>query len=278
MSRQSPSKTIDVDATPRTSFGLAEEHASVTSSWHTHARHQVLYASRGAMMLEVDGRRWLLPPQRAAFLAAGARHRASSERGVSLRAVYLAPGLVPPGVATCSVFAVTPLAREMILEATRWGPADPEAPPAREATRTAFFAALAGLVIEWIEAERPYSLPVPRTAELERATDWIDAHLEDATVEGAARAARVSVRTLSRRFEEELAMPFRTYVQSARMMRAMEILARPGATVSGAAVAVGFASLGAFTTAFTERCGETPSAYRARVAGSGSRNAGRASA
>ena len=53
--------------------------------------------------------------------------------------------------------------------------------------------------------------------------------------------------------------------RAARMMRAMELLAEPRASVSATAYAVGFASLGAFTTAFTERCGETPSAYRARI-------------
>jgi AraC-like DNA-binding protein len=50
-------------------------------------------------------------------------------------------------------------------------------------------------------------------------------------------------------------------------MRAMERLSKPGASVTTVAYEVGFQSLGAFTTAFTERCGETPSAYRSRVNG-----------
>jgi AraC-like DNA-binding protein len=49
------------------------------------------------------------------------------------------------------------------------------------------------------------------------------------------------------------------------MMRAMELLAKPRASVSATAYAVGFQSASAFATAFTERCGETPSEYRARI-------------
>ena len=111
----------------------------------------------------------------------------------------------------------------------------------------------------------PFYLPEAKTPELARAMAWIGEHLEDATIEGAAEAAHVSVRTLSRRFDEEAREGFRSYLQSARMMRAMELLAAPRASVSAVAYAVGFRSLGAFTTAFTERTGETPSAYRTRV-------------
>ena len=115
---------------------------------------------------------------------------------------------------------------------------------------------------EWVTAERPYYLPAAKTEALARALRWIDAHLADANVEGAAAAAHLAVRTLSRRFEEETGTTFRAYLQAARMMRAMELLSKPGASVTTAAYDVGFKSLGAFTTAFTERCGETPSAYR----------------
>lgn len=258
---------VDVDAAPSEAFGLADTLGPFTSEPHAHAKHQILYAARGTMTLSAAGRRWTLPPERAAWIAAGTSHVAASATGVELRTVYLAPSLAPAWATEATVFAVTPLAREMILHAMRWGPTDatPEATPS-EATRTSFFRALAGLAREWAQAERPYYLPEAKTPELGRAMEWTRAHLEDATVEGAAAAAHVSVRTLSRRFEDEAQTSFRSYLQAARMMRAMELLAAPRASVTEVAFAVGFRSLGAFTTAFTERCGETPSDYRARVA------------
>jgi AraC-like DNA-binding protein/mannose-6-phosphate isomerase-like protein (cupin superfamily) len=255
---------VDVERAARASFGLAENQAAVSTDWHRHARHQVLFAAQGSMSLEVEGQRWLLPPQRAAFIAAQTRHRTRSSHGVLLRTVYLDPGSIAPPLIDCRVFVVTPLARAMFLEACRFGAEDAPGTAPDEALRSAFFTTLAYLVREWLTAEQPYALPTARTPELARALRWIDEHLADASMAGAARAAWVAERTLARRFEDETHMTFRSYLQAARMMRAMELLAVPGSSITDTAFAVGFASLPAFTTAFTQRCGETPSAYRSR--------------
>lgn len=257
---------VDVDATADEGFGLDEEHPPFSSRWHAHTKHQILFAAQGTLTLATEERRWTLPPERAAWIHAGTRHMAESKTGVSLRTVYLAPELTSEAPLSACVFAVTPLAREMLLHAMRWGPRAPVA--ASNATRDAFFRALAGLAAEWVTAERPYYLPAAKTEALARALRWIDGHLVDANVEGAAAAAHLAVRTLARRFEEETGTTFRAYLQAARMMRAMELLSKPGASVTTVAYDVGFKSLGAFTTAFTERCGETPSTYRSRVSGS----------
>lgn len=262
---------IDVDRVSAPGFGLAEDYAPFTGDWHAHDRHQILFAARGTLLLTTGDQRWTLPPERAAWIAKGVRHRTDSTTGVELRTVYLAPKLVSAAPKTVRVFAVTPLAREMLLYAMRWseagtrayaGVADKDVADGEVAEL--YFRTLGALATEWIADERPYFLPVAKSAALARATAWIDASLGDATVERAAAAAKVSVRTLSRRFEEEMQTSFRAYLQGARMMRAMELLLERDASVSATAHAVGFQSLGAFTTAFTERCGETPSAYRAR--------------
>jgi AraC-like DNA-binding protein len=51
------------------------------------------------------------------------------------------------------------------------------------------------------------------------------------------------------------------------MLRAMALLAAPGQSVQETSTAVGFDSLSSFTRAFTQFCGETPSAYRKKVGG-----------
>ncbi|MBX3231787.1 MAG: helix-turn-helix transcriptional regulator [Labilithrix sp.] len=278
---------IDVDRAAAPAFGIAEDYEPFRGDWHQHDRHQLLFAARGTLVLTTEDRRWTLPPERAAWIARKVRHRVESSTGCALRTVYIAAALVKRSPPRCRVFAVTPLAREMLLYAMRWGPTgrgsppDPTGPQKRPRKRSdpsapqgpdvdqdladTYFHALGALASEWIADERPYFLPVAKSAATARATAWIDEHLDEATVERAAAAAKVSVRTLSRRFEDELQTSYRSYLQSARMMRAMELLARPDASVSSTAHAVGFSSLGAFTTAFTERCGETPSAYRKRV-------------
>lgn len=253
---------IDVDAAATPAFGLAEDYEPFQGDWHAHDRHQILFAAKGTMVLTTEEQRWILPPERAAWIGRRVRHRAESTTGIDLRTVYLASSLVGRDAPkTVSVFGVTPLAREMLLYAMRWGSHD------REYTTLAetYFRALGALAREWMADERPYFLPVAKSSALIKATSFIEANLANATVERTAAAAKLSVRTLSRRFEDEMhGTSFRAYLQSARMMRAMELLARRDASVSSTAHAVGFSSLGAFTTAFTERCGETPSAYRAR--------------
>jgi AraC-like DNA-binding protein len=55
-------------------------------------------------------------------------------------------------------------------------------------------------------------------------------------------------------------------VLESRLLRAMAALAEPGPTVLDVAVSVGFDSVSAFTRAFRSYTGETPTAYRRRVA------------
>ena len=77
----------------------------------------------------------------------------------------------------------------------------------------------------------------------------------------------VSERTLRRLFADTLGLSWRTYLLHARMLRAMALLAAPGQSVQETSTAVGFDSVSSFTRAFAQFCGETPSAYRKRVAG-----------
>jgi AraC-like DNA-binding protein len=235
------------------------------SAEHEHKKHQVLFCASGTMQVSSAGKTVLLPPQRAAWIPAGTPHTVASATGIALRTVYIARNKVPRGLPPqCTVFAVTPLAKEMFVFAMRWGPGG-HARPTHDRARDAFFGALVALLPEWTAAAQPYFLPTAQSPEVQRALDWVRAHLVDATVQSAAKAAGMSVRTLCRHMDQELGATFRSYLQAARMMRAMELLSDAKMPVTRVAFEVGFQSVGAFTTAFCQRCGETPSAFRARL-------------
>ncbi|MCY1077947.1 AraC family transcriptional regulator [Archangium lansingense] len=259
-----PKPLVDVDAVEAPAFCLADELLPFTSAWHSHRKHQLLYSSQGVIHLEVEREQWLLPPQRAAWLRSGTRHRIRVSQPVSLRTVYLEPKLVRvPPEGECRVFTIEPLAREMLLYSTRWGP---ERPP-RDALADGFFGTLALLLSEWASGAQEWRLPRARTPELERAMAFTLNHLgEPISFEDAARAARLSGRTLSRRFEEEAQTTWRRFLHDARMLRAMELLAEEGARVTQTAYAVGFESLASFTHAFHAFTGERPRDFRQRVA------------
>ena len=258
-----PTPLIDVDAVQVTAFGLADLLHPLhrgPSAWHAHAKHQLLYAESGTLHLQTAQGQWLLPPQRAAWIGAGIRHRVRPLSAVALRTVYVAPQWITGPDGLC-VFAVTPVLREMILYAMRWGPDR----PAKDATAEALFAALGLLSAEAAADRAPFCLPAPRSPELCRGVRHMLSHLgEPLEIGETARRAGLSLRTLARRFDAELEMSWRDFLHNARMLKAMELLVRNDATVTDTALAVGFESMGAFTRAFTRFAGESPRDFRKR--------------
>lgn len=249
---------LDVDAVAAPAFGLEDAYGPLVTPWHAHRKHQLLYAAEGTLKLEVEGSQWLMPPQRAAWIGAGVRHRVHALGAVALRTVYLAPPVAGAPEDACVVFAAEPLCREMILYAMRWAPGRADGERAR-----VFFAALGALAGLWAEARVPFRLPTAKSPELARAMAYaIDEIGREATIEGAAKRAGLSVRTLARRFAGEAQTTWRQFLHQARMMRAMELLGEPGARVTDTAFAVGFESLAAFTRAFEEFTGLLPKDFR----------------
>jgi transcriptional regulator GlxA family with amidase domain len=242
-------------------WGVAEDLGPFDSGWSRSAVNKVIYASSGVLHLQVGDARWLLPPQRAAWIRAGTEHRITAAEPVSLRTVHVASTLVEHAEEV-SVFEVNGLAREMMLSSVRWG--DERDPADRQAN--AFFVAFAALLSEWIDQPRRFRLPNAQSPELQKAMQHALQHLqEEPSIEDAARLAGVSPRTLARRFRDEAGTTWREFLHNARMMRAMELLADRQRSVTDTAYAVGFNSLGAFTRAFVDFTGERPRDYHKRV-------------
>lgn len=254
---------IDIDAVLPAAFGLADDLSPFQSDWHSHSRHQIVYALRGVLHLHVAGGDWLLPPHRAAIVSAGTRHRVVADRPVALRTLYIAADLAPPVSWDCRVFSVAVLAKELFLYALRFGhDSNPDEPLLRP-----YFQTVIGLAIEWSERGLlPYHLPTPQSAELRRATNLIQRQLgQPISVPALARAAAMSERTLHRRFLHELGMAPHAYLHTARMLAALDRLADPQVPITTIALDVGFATPSAFSRAFSAFAFETPRDYRQRV-------------
>jgi len=254
------SERIDLDAAPAASFvHAARLPAGTDTAWHAHARHQLLFAGAGVMHLETDAGQWLLPPQQAAWISGGARHRVRVRADADLCTAYLEPAL-GHDLPALAVFAVPPVVRAMLEHAVRWGPRHRHRPDADR-----FFAVLADLCRDAAARGRPWFLPAARSPELARATAHILARLaEPLTLAAVARAARVSPRTLARRFAAETHMSCAAFIRAARLLRAMAELSTGTASVTEVGLAVGFAGVAAFSRAFTAFVGEPPSSYRRR--------------
>lgn len=83
-------------------------------------------------------------------------------------------------------------------------------------------------------------------------------------VEALARGAHMSAGHLSRQFRLAYGEAPYSYLMTRRVERAMALLRRGDLSVTDVCFAVGFSSLGTFSTRFTELVGVSPRAYRRR--------------
>jgi AraC-like DNA-binding protein len=103
---------------------------------------------------------------------------------------------------------------------------------------------------------------------LRRVRDRIDReYAQPLDVEALARGVNISAGHLSRQFKLAYGEPPYAYLMTRRIERAMALLRRGDLSVTDVCFAVGCASLGTFSTRFTELVGVPPSVYRRQVAG-----------
>ncbi|MGW2784716.1 helix-turn-helix transcriptional regulator [Streptomyces populi] len=104
-------------------------------------------------------------------------------------------------------------------------------------------------------------------ARLRRVRDRIDReYAQPLDVEALARDVNVSAGHLSRQFRAAYGESPYAYLMTRRIERATALLRRGDVSVTEVCFAVGCASLGTFTTRFTELVGMPPGAFRRQTA------------
>ena len=210
----------------------------------------------GVQLLGVSGR-WTLPSGHMVFIPAERSYRLAANGPVHLTLVKFTGAETVWHHTGCWATAMSPLAVEMCQFAHRWGP--DRDPTDRLASR--FFDTMGQLFAVWFDNKRKMWTPFGNAPDLERAIAFARDHIETASIADTAVAAGMSERTLRRRFQDELGISWREFINEIRMTEAMRLLGRGESSVTETAYAVGFNSLGAFTVAFSNYTGSTPSAY-----------------
>ena len=104
-------------------------------------------------------------------------------------------------------------------------------------------------------------------ARLRRVRDRIDReYAQPLDVEALARGVHMSAGHLSRQFKLAYGESPYAYLMTRRIERAMALLRRGDLSVTEVCFTVGCASLGTFTTRFTELVGMSPGVYRRQEA------------
>lgn len=256
-------QTIGIEDSRGSGFTFIEKAIHLAYEWHHHSRHQLIYSLSGRVILQSKGGRWLLPPERAAWIPAGVKHQTTLDRAEVVTVFFkAAPRSLQPD--DIRVIRTNPLLREMLLYSRRW----PAVKPGRgreETLRRSFFTTLANLCAEWIDQELPFVLPTPRDEPAMRAVAHLLHHIDTATMESAARASGQSVRTMRRRFLPATGMTWDQYARQARLLHAMDLLLTTRKGVTEIALACGYESPSAFAKAFAQFSGHVPTAFRQKT-------------
>lgn len=250
-------EVLGIETSSLESFAFFDQADNIRYDWHSHSRHQLLYAFSGTLRVEAENGIFLLPPQRAVWLPAGVLHRTTLHK-VRSGSVFLAPSLVPTGIARVRIISVAPIVREMVRYALRW----PATRSPDDQLANFWFRTMGLLCAEWIKEEMPFHLPAARSDQIALALEYTLHNLESANVAAAAKSAALSERHFRRRFAMETGIAWRLFLYQARMLRAMELLVAADAAITDVAYAVGYNSLSAFAKSFTSFAGQTPSRFR----------------
>ncbi len=221
---------------------------------HAHTRHQLLYAVRGVMVVQAEAGLWVVPPTRAIWMQAGMLHEIRCIGEVHMRSLTVAPGAARHLVSDTQTVAISPLLRELICAAM-------------EITGTPMPASRNGRVLRLILDELralpvlPLSLQMPTDPRLVTIAKLLQEHLDDpSTIGDWAHRLAVDVKTIQRLFLKETGMTFGQWRQQARLLKALEQLAK-GEKVIDVALGLGYESPSAFSTMFRKHFGLTPSQF-----------------
>jgi AraC-like DNA-binding protein/mannose-6-phosphate isomerase-like protein (cupin superfamily) len=234
---------------------LAYEYPSgFEVSDHAHGSDQLIYAISGIMEVFSGQSVWLIPPHFALWIPARTRHRIRMPGPVSMRTLYLRTGLTARSEQHCAVLHVTPLLRELIVEAVR---------VSQLRVRNRYECALRDLLIAHLQKASPIPtfVTLPReTRALAVAQAILRNPAESKTMAALCAEAGVSVRTIERVFRDEIGSNFESWRRQVRLTKAVELLVA-GFSIKEVAHKVGYSQSSAFVELFRRTFGTTPKAW-----------------
>jgi AraC-like DNA-binding protein/quercetin dioxygenase-like cupin family protein len=225
---------------------------------HMHREAQLVYAARGTMQVTTPKGRWLVPPDRAVWVPARLEHAIDVLADIEMRTLYFDLAWLEREQRSTSLDAefvvrVSPLLHQAILAIF-----DIRNSP----ERTALLVKLAVMELHQAEDSATF-IPLPHELRCRRAADIV---LADPTglheIEALAREVGTSARTLSRLFSSETQLSFKSWCQRARIAAAIEKLSTDAnVSVKQLASDLGYASVPAFSHAFRQVTGKTPTEF-----------------
>jgi AraC-like DNA-binding protein/quercetin dioxygenase-like cupin family protein len=236
---------------------------------HSHPWAQVAISVSGVARITAGHATYLVPSWRAVWIPPDIEHVVMAVEKAELRTLYIdqADG-VGPGVApgqrapwsACRVLEVSPLLRELVMQMDVAMDSAGAAPPPSLLARERLMGAL---VLDELRRAAPVRLGIelPQDKRLRALCEAVIADPgRHASLEGWAREAGASTRTVARLFRQELATSFGPWRQQVLLARALTLAAR-GVPMGVIASELGYASASAFTAMVKRSVGAPPARF-----------------
>lgn len=236
---------------------------------HSHAWAQVAISISGVARITAGHATYLVPSGRAVWIPPSIEHLVTVVEAAELRTLYIHqdPRATGPGVPAaqaapwrqCRVLEVSSLLRELVLQMDIHMDGEFDGTPI-----TAEFLArerrLAELALDELRRAAPVKLGIelPQDKRLRALCEAVlDAPSRHATLQGWAREAGASERTIARLFRQELGTTFAAWREQVLLAKALAMAARKR-PIAHIAAELGYASASAFTAMVRRSVGQPP--------------------
>ena len=221
---------------------------------HSHAKHQLIYAISGVMVVHSQRNQWVVPPNRGIWMPRGQVHSLRCIGSVQMRSVFVQPDASAALPGQTVAVAVSALLRELIQACVAI--TAPCSPDSREAR-------VMGLILDELTTlpTLPLSLPQPSDPRIAKVCATLrDEPGDTTTLQDWSARLQLDAKTIQRLFQRDTGMTFGQWRQQARLLLALERLALGGKVIDIASE-LGYDSPSAFTHMFKKQFGTTPSQF-----------------
>ncbi|MDJ0011943.1 helix-turn-helix transcriptional regulator [Rhodococcus erythropolis] len=237
---------------------LATNRLSVDSDYtwemHRHSDHELLWAIDGVLEVRTPKTVYTVPSGVSLWIPSYVPHEVTARSGTELSCTWLVASDVT-GLDRVVALSTPPLLEQVLDHLTRDDLTD-----AARRRAEAFAIDLVEPVPRLI-----FDVPLPTTPWLRQIADQLVASPADTrSVEEWATDAKVSTRTLTRRFPAETGLTFSEWRMRLRAHHAMQLLAL-GRSISFVSRKTGFRSESAFGAAFRRTMGVTPGEFASLI-------------
>lgn len=221
---------------------------------HKHDWHQFLYATSGVLIVDIQGSRLFIPPEKAVWIPKGIEHSVSAPYLCEMKSLYIESNYQGLNSDRYVVLEVTRFLKALIIEASTFD---------FEYDEQGYEKKVAGLIKETLPRLKidEVNLPWPSDNMLIKVCEGLFDNPESLpTLDILAKESLVSKRTFERKFSKETGMTFRAWYQKLRFLKSFELL-NSGQNITEVALNLGFSSSSSFIYMFRQFSGVSPGKY-----------------